>query len=274
MGLFHDGVAILEEKTGRRCLGVFPYAETIELDSEDSLKLDERRAVRSNPEDGDHPRIAIIRLPHISNFTDFRLMPAARYLTVPAAEQFDFIFLPGTKNTIDDLQWLRSNGFESWLIGQHRDGATIVGVCGGYQMLGDEILDPDGVECGVPAARGLAMIPGTTRLMPQKTTRKVKAYTRSGIPFEAYEIHAGVTESNHSVPPFAVLDDGARDGVHMDRIVGTYLHGVFENRLVLEELLGRSLVEHSTPSKEIQYDLMADWFSAHVDHEIFNAEYM
>ncbi len=117
--LFEDGVRILEAKTGRRCLGVFPYAPDIHLDPEDSVSLDERISQNANPADTSQ-RVAIVRFPHISNFTDFRLLPEARYISQPSSEQFDVIFLPGTKNTIEDMQWLQSNGMADWLHRQYR----------------------------------------------------------------------------------------------------------------------------------------------------------
>src|SRR6185503_7616021 len=126
-------------------------------------------------------RIAIVRLPHISNFTDFRLLPQATYVTSPTSAHFNVIFIPGTKSTISDMIWLRESGMEQWLREQAKRGARIVGVCGGYQMLGEEIADPDGAESPVQSVRGLGLIPARTRLMPEKVTRRVNARTPSGI---------------------------------------------------------------------------------------------
>ena len=265
--LFHDGVSILESRTGRRCLGVFPYAPDIDLDPEDSLSLEERGAL---PES----RVAIVRFPHISNFTDFRLLPGARYLSHPLDEQFDTIFLPGTKNTIDDLLWLRSRGMELWLRRQIQDGATIIGVCGGFQMMGEAICDPTGVESTTPAVQGLGLIPMTTQLTQDKTTRTVEARTPSGIRFQAYEIHMGVTSEVNAAPPFALLEDGGRDGIRLPGIIGTYLHGAFEDKAVMEELLGHPLARRLTDTKQVHYDRLADWFSTHIDRDTFAAEYM
>ncbi len=274
MELFRDGVTILEERTGRRCLGVFPYANGIDLDPEDSVSLDDRTELHPSAASETTKRIAIIRLPHISNFTDFRLMPEASYVSQPVKEQFDVIFIPGTKNTIDDMLWLRSSGLEEWLTRQYRAGATIVGLCGGYQMLGDEILDPDGVESSITGVRGLALVPGTTRLMAQKITLSRTARTTSGIPFCAYEIHMGATTLNKSLPPFALLEDGSPEGVRLPRLIGTYLHGAFENKLVLEEVLRQRLDKDVSVSKDTQYDRLAHWFTSHVDHELFKKEYL
>jgi adenosylcobyric acid synthase len=273
VSLFRDGVGILEAKTGRRCLGVFPYAPDIRLDPEDSLSLDERPAPVQNP-DGTSQRVAIIRLPHISNFTDFRLLTEARYITEPVSERFEVIFLPGTKNTIEDMQWLRSNGIADWLHRQYSDGATIVGVCGGFQMLGEVIIDPDRVESTAGTVRGLGFIRATTRLMPHKTTRLVAARTHSGIPFRGYEIHMGMTTIDDAGRPFAHLEDGTRDGVRLPRIVGTYIHGAFENREVLEEVLPRRLAATAQEDPDQPYEQLADWFSEHVDRDLFEKEYL
>ena len=272
--LFEDGVRILEEKTGRRCLGVFPYSTDIHLDPEDSVSLDSRPVARfSNALDA-NPRVAIVKFPHISNFTDFRLIHDAPYLSQPVHEHFDVIFLPGTKNTVEDMQWLRKNGMEAWIQQQYREGATIVGICGGYQILGDEILDPERVESTAGSVRGLGFIRAVTRLMAHKTMRLVAARTQSGIPFHGYEIHMGVTTIDDGGSPFAVLEDGRRDGVRLPRIVGTYIHGAFENQAVLEEVLQRRLGNRRPDEKDIQYERLADWFAEHVNPEVFAAEYL
>jgi adenosylcobyric acid synthase len=270
--LFRDGVGILEERTGRRCLGVFPYAAGIHLDPEDSVSLDDHPRLSGMSDIA--PRVAIVRLPHISNFTDFRLLPDALYISEPNRERFDVIFLPGTKNTVDDMNWLRSAGLADWLLQQYREGATIVGVCGGFQMLGDEIIDPDGVESTVASVQGLGLIRAKTRLMPHKTMRLVAAHTDSGIPFRGYEIHMGITTIHDMGKPFAHLENGIPDGVRLPRLAGTYLHGAFENREVLEEVLQRRLDAVLPDKPEAQYERLADWFAKHVDSELFAAEYL
>jgi adenosylcobyric acid synthase len=269
LNLFKDGVQILEEKTARPCLGVFPFAQDVYLDAEDSVSLEDVKAASTTG-----LRIGIVRLPHISNFTDFRLLPDAVYLSQPSNEQFDVIFLPGTKNTIDDMRWLRGSGFESWLHNQIERGAKLIGVCGGFQMLGEQILDPDRVESDAGSIRGLGLLPVETRLAREKTTRAVSARTPSGIGFEAYEIHMGVTDSRDRQPPFATLEDGSNEGIRGGRVVGTYLHGALENKAVLEELLGATLPGSALRTKDAQYDRMAQWFADHVDEEILRREYL
>jgi adenosylcobyric acid synthase len=273
--LFQDGVDILEEKTKRRCLGVFPFAGDIRLDPEDSVSLEKAPPAVCASADPllDARRIAIVRLPHISNFTDFRLLPNAVYLSRPSEEQFNFVFLPGTKSTIEDMLWLRSSGMERWLVDQVRRGARVIGVCGGFQMLGEEIVDPHGVESPMGSVRGIGLLPGRTHLMREKITRAVKAHTPAGTWFEAYEIHMGVTVLEHGRPPFAVLADGVQDGIRLPQIIGTYLHGAFENKAVLEEILGYSLPGEPVRSKDAEYDRLADWFAEHVNHDVLAREY-
>jgi adenosylcobyric acid synthase len=270
--LFRDGVGMLEERTGRRCLGVFPYEAGIHLDPEDSVSLDDRASPTASASDV-APRVAIIRLPHISNFTDFRLLPDARYVSQPIQERFDVIFLPGTKNTIEDMTWLRTSGLADWLLRQYREGATIVGVCGGFQMLGDEIIDPDGVE-SVRHRFGLGLIRAKTIDAALRPMRLVAAHTDSGIPFRGYEIHMGITTIDDMGKPFAHLENGTQDGVRLPGIAGTYLHGAFENKEVLEEILQRRLDTVLPDKPEAQYERLADWFSDHVDSELFAAEYL
>jgi adenosylcobyric acid synthase len=202
------------------------------------------------------------------------LLPDAFYISQPNRERFDVIFLPGTKNTVDDMNWLRSAGLADWLLQQYREGATIVGICGGFQMLGDEIIDPDGVESTASSVQGLGLIRAKTRLMPHKTMRLVAAHTDSGIPFRGYEIHMGITTIHDMGKPFAHLENGIPDGVRLPRLAGTYLHGAFENREVLEEILQRRLDAVLPDKPEAQYERLADWFAQHVDSELFAAEYL
>lgn len=255
--LFASGVEILEARTGRPCLGVFPMAREIELDAEDAVCLED-----VVPAAADGPRVAVIRLPHISNFTDFRLlMPFAAWLTRPPETSFDCIIIPGTKNTIGDLEWLRASGLDQWILEQSRAGATIVGVCGGYQMMGESIADPEGVESDAGGARGLGLLPVETTLRREKTVRGVEAATPSGTRFSAYEIHMGETPRPADAIPFATTTDGIPDGVRIGRHVGTYLHGALESATVLSELLGHTIAPR--PSKQQNYWRLADWFARH-----------
>ena len=260
--LFDDGVHILEARTRSRCLGVFPYAADVRLDPEDTLALRTHARVPA-PKDA---RIAVIRFPLISNATDFSLLAWAEWIRSPPAEAFDFIILPGSKNTSSDLAWLRQTGLADWIVECYGRGATVIGICGGYQMLGRTIADPGGVESSAGLADGLGLIPAITELTGEKTTREVRATTIEGVTFAAYEIHLGVTTiaPEAGLEPFARLEDGTPDGIRGTRVVGTYLHGALENPNVCAEVFGISAP--FSFSKASQYRRMADWFEDHARH--------
>lgn len=257
LSLFEPGVEILQARTGRPCLGVFPMAQHIELDPEDAVCLED-----AAPPERDDLSVAIVRLPRISNFTDFRLLrPFAEWIVRPVEGRFDFIFLPGTKNTIGDLEWLRAAGLADWILAQSRAGASVIGVCGGYQMMGESVADPLGVESGAAEIRGLGLLPVRTILRAEKTVRPVEAVTPSGVRFAAYEIHMGQTDRPAGVMPFAVLADGAAEGVRGEKHTGTYLHGALECPEVLSGLLRRPIAAASP--KQRNYELLAAWFDSH-----------
>ncbi len=255
LSLFDEGVRILEDKTGAPCLGVFPFAPDVHLDAEDSLSLGTRR--RTPPPPG--ARIAIVRLPHLSNATDFRLLTWADWIEAPPPAPYDFVILPGTKNTVDDLLWLRRTGLADWIVAQHQRGTTVVGVCGGFQMLGTRVADPNGIESSEASADGLSLLPVETVLTGEKRAECVQATTPAGTQFGAYAIHAGRTVSTSTTPGdrFATLNDGSADGVRQTHVMGTYLHGAFESAAVCQEVFGVALPE---TSKNDSYERLADWF--------------
>ena len=260
--LFDDGVGLLERETEAPCFGVFPFAADIHLDAEDSLALKTRPQTPAPP----GARIAIVRLPHLSNATDFRLLTWADWIATPPAGDYDVIVLPGSKNTIADLSWLRAAGLADWILSQHRSGTRVVGICAGFQMLGRQIDDPTGIESDVRSAPGLGLIPACTTLTCEKRTRAVRATTAGGVTFGGYEIHVGVTSTDAAatVVPFAMLEDGTTDGYQRDGIIGTYLHGSFENRDVCSEILGIRMPD--TADKAVHYQQLALWFEQHGRH--------
>ena len=237
-------------------LGVFPYADDLRLDAEDSLSLDVRPRSAAPP----RASVAIVRFPHVSNATDFRLLTWADWVTAPPAQDYDYVILPGSKNTIADLQWLRDRGLGDWIAGQRQQGATIVGVCGGFQMLGRMIHDPSGAESSAGSAEGLGLLPAETILTTSKTTRVVGGTTVGGVHFTGYEIHLGVTSLAQPLEPFARLDDGTSEGVRAPGIIGTYLHGAFESAAVCSEVFGTPV---SSAPKDAEYHRLAEWFDRH-----------
>ena len=230
--ILRPGLAPLEEKTGVPVIGVVPYVRT-EIDDEDSLAPSLGRIEAHKPLDA-----AVIRLPRISNFTDFSPLEqhpllGVRYVSGPQTlGRPDVVILPGTKSTLDDLVWLRENGLEAAILKLAAAGVPVMGICGGYQMLGRTLSDPEGTEGGVPGAvvRGLGLLPVDTVFCAQKTRTRVEARALAG-PFagarlEGYEIHMGQTQVDGE--PFCRLEDGRAEGCAAGHVYGTYLHGLFD----------------------------------------------
>ncbi len=249
--LFDDGVRFLEERLDLPCLGVFPYDSGMVIDDEDSVSLPAAG--------GAYGRVAAIRFPRVSNFTDLRLL-RPNWIDRPVDHKFDVVILPGSKNTIEDLAWLRAQGLEPWIRAQHDNGATILGICGGLQMMGERIEDPQGVESAMREAQGIGLLPAHTVLAETKVTRVVRM--QGG--HEAYEIHMGRTEC--SAAPLFTLENGCVEGARHGRVLGTYLHGALESAAVVRDVLGID-VEPATPKGEV-YDRLADWLTAHANPRV------
>jgi len=277
--LFSEGRQTLERLAERPCLGVFPYAPDIHLDAEDSVSLD---APPSEPRSSSELRVAVVRLPHIANFTDFRLLPNVEYVTEAAQYDPDLIIIPGTKNTLEDLAWLQRIGLDRWILDRRKDGAAVWGVCGGYQMLGRFISDPREVESKRGRLPGLGLLPHKTTITSEKTTREVSARLAvDGRDFTAYEIHMGDTEPPAGDSPFAFID-GKAEGCLRRGILGTYLHGALEDPAVAQFLLEDVANWKNKPAPKIRgvadkqkhYDRLADWFEGHVDWPRFEELYL
>ena len=269
--ILRPGLAMLEEKTRLPVVGVVPYLK-VDIEDEDSLsdRLQQKNAVK--PLD-----VAIVRLPHISNFTDFmpleqhpllgvRYVQAARELGMP-----DLIILPGTKNTVNDLLWLRQCGLETAVQKLARRGTPVLGVCGGYQMLGGMLDDSAGTESGRPQTlRGLELLPTRTVFTLEKRRAQVTATAAApfaGAALTGYEIHTGRTTVEGA--PFCTLEDGTPDGCVQGSVFGTYLHGLFDSGELTEKLaallcrrkgLAPETVAPLTMQayREQQFDLLAD----------------
>ncbi|MGC2111196.1 MAG: cobyric acid synthase [Candidatus Korobacteraceae bacterium] len=255
--LFADAVKILEDKTAKPCLGVFPFVHDVLLDEEDSVALDHWQ-----PSSQGEFSIAIIQFPRVSNHTDFQRLTNAFWIQRPLRRQFDLVILPGSKNTVADLGWMRQQKFDLWLQEQYAGGASILGICGGYQMLGERIDDPYHVESAERSVAGLGMLPVSTILQADKVTQCVAASTINGRPFAAYEIHMGETSRPPDAAPFAWIE-GRPEGIRRERCAGTYLHGALENPDVLEDWIGFRPPE--PVSHDDSYERLADWFERWVD---------
>ena len=277
--LLRPGLSELEALTGLPVLGVIPWIK-VDIDDEDSLspRLNQSRATRTLD-------AAVIRLPHLSNFTDFTPLEAHPTIGLRYVEKTemlgtpDLLILPGTKNTMEDLLWLRESGLSDAIVHLAAQGTMILGVCGGYQMLGRTICDPDGVE-HAGSLDGLGLLPCDTVFSREKTRVRRKAVCLAG-PFagaeiEGYEIHMGQTHSE--AQPFCRLEDGSPDGAAQGNVFGSYLHGLFDSGDLTEKLaktlaerkgltIGDIKPEARKAYRERQYDLLADTVRAHLDLE-------
>ena len=234
VGLFASGREFLETRTGLPCFGILPYVGSLRLDEEDSVALDDHRSRAGQF------RIGVIKLPHISNHTDFDRLEMIPGITVEYIEQsdaaFDLVIIPGTKNTMSDLRWLISRGFREFLLDTVERHGWILGICGGYQMLGRRISDPFGVESG-GEMDGLNLLPVETEMAKDKITVQSRGRSFLGPIVEGYEIHMGRTLSLEKVEPLISREDGSADGALSGRIAGTYFHGLFDNQLFTQQLL-------------------------------------
>jgi adenosylcobyric acid synthase len=271
-GLFEGGVRQIDVRTGWPCLGVVPWLGAAErLPAEDSASL---RSPRVRGGDRGKVVVAVPRLPRIANFDDLDPLcaePDAEVALVEAGEVFpdaDLILIPGSKSTIADLAFLRAQGWDTDIIAHYRRGGRVLGVCGGYQMLGRTIADPHGVEGPAGSVAGLGLLDVATALAVDKTTVAVSARdVATGLHVAGYEIHLGLTTGPDTARPLLDLGDrvdGARspDG----RVSGTYVHGLFASdefrRAFLS--LADSGVDYET-DVEAALDALAEHVEAHVD---------
>ena len=277
--LFDEGRKMLHELTGVPVVGVIPWFRDIQIEQEDSVVLDRKQ--------GGHQEgminVAIVHLARLSNFTDFDVLEMDPrfnpYYTnnVKEIERADIIILPGSKNTLGDLRQLQSNGLAEAIVRAYKAGKKVIGICGGYQMMGARIEDPEGVEGDIPALPGLGLLPQRTVLAADKVTRQSQfAFLPASKQTDCsgYEIHMGRTEplDGANCAPVAQLADGRLDGCYLNnRCWGSYLHGILDNPAVLDQLAeGFQTEQAASPFnyqafKETQYDRLADLVRAHVD---------
>jgi adenosylcobyric acid synthase len=274
--LFASGMTAIADATGWQPLGLLPFfPDAGLLPAEDALALD--RALPAKPHA--RIRIAVPILPHIANFDDLDPLeaePAVQLVKVrPGAAlpgNADLVILPGSKATIADLMALRKAGFDIDILAHLRRGGVVVGLCGGYQMLGRTVRDPAGTEGPPGVAEGLGLLDVETVLSDEKRLEPVRGDT-GGIPFSGYEMHMGVTAGPDCARPFARLSDGAPEGAVSaeGRVIGTYIHGLFGNDCQRAAWLARlgagpSAIAHDT-LVESTLDRLAAHIAAHIDVE-------
>jgi adenosylcobyric acid synthase len=231
--LFADGMTRIKAATGWEALGLVPFfPEARLLPAEDALALDGPRPAKLEA----RIRIAVPILPHIANFDDLDPLDAEPCVDLVRVRpgralpgDVALVILPGSKATISDLAALRAAGFDIDIAAHLRRGGTVLGLCGGYQMLGRAIHDPDGIEGSSGSAPGLGLLEIETTLSGEKRLTPASGMTEDGIPFSGYEIHMGVTEGADCKRPFARLAGGEPEGAVStnSRVIGTYIHGLF-----------------------------------------------
>lgn len=263
--ILKPGLRMLEEKTGIPIIGVIPMIN-IDLDDEDSMSS---RLIRrtENPID-----IAVIRLPRLSNFTDFNALEVpelsgVRYVkTVKELGHPDLIMLPGTKNTMDDLVWLRESGMEAEILKYAAAGMPIMGICGGYQMLGEQLFNPEKLEGDRNYLRGMGLLPVDTVFTPDKSRTRVKGIVKAepfeGAAVDGYEIHMGRSDVRGEA--FCILEDGRAEGCCKGNVYGTYLHGLFDTGEMVSSVIG-SLAEAK--------GISIGEFEAHTHEEYVQSQY-
>jgi len=272
--LFDDGYRLIESRTSWRGFGVLPYfSRAAELPAEDVMGLGEARKKGKC-------KIAFLALSRIANFDDLdplKLEGEIDLVMVRPGEAIPgdarLVILPGSKSTRGDLAFLRSQGWDIDLHAHYRRGGHVLGVCGGYQMLGKSVADPEGIEGSSGESPGLGLLDVKTVMTPQKTVTRVTAsHAATGEPIEAYEIHIGLTEGEDRLRPFAILNGAGEGAVSRDgRVHGSYLHGLFTSDGFRKAFLARMDIPatnlHYRASVESTLDALADHIENHLDVE-------
>ena len=271
--LFDKGRQMLEDLCGIPVVGIIPYMNDIHIEEEDSVALAQKSLQMAQGK----VNVAVIMLRHLSNYTDFDALEQDPRIhlfytnNVEDLRKADIIIVPGSKSTLHDLYELRRNGVAQAIVQAHRRGATVLGICGGYQMLGIEVCDPQHVEGDIERLPGLGLLPVTTTMGGEKVTRQVSCEYGTG-----YEIHQGETQpfGDAAAQPLAHLSDGRTDGyIVSNKCMGTYLHGILDNAPFVDFLLkpfAEKIQQAGKPFdyaafKEEQYNKLADLVRRHVD---------
>lgn len=299
INLLTPALDFIEEKTGKKVVGVIPAIENLDIDEEDSVALEGHSYVKDKD-----LTITVIQTPKISNFTDFdalRYEPDVALRFVKPGEPIghtDLVILPGSKNTLADLAYLKNSGYKEEIDTLVSNGVPVIGICGGYQMLGLELKDPDGVEGPIESMEGLGLLPMITTMTKDKLTHQVSFYTVNldflGGHFSAqhmkgYEIHMGRTEFTEPLGHLFTIKSRSQDQVHIvdgglsgsQLIMGTYIHGVFDNdefrHFILDQMRlikGLNPIQRSFnyfAHKEEAYNRLASIVESHLDMDYINS---
>ena len=269
LNLFDEGKRILEELTGIPVVAVIPYYRDIFIEDEDSVVLDKKHSNSLT----EKINIVVVLLKHMSNFTDFNVLeriPEVHLFYSHKAEDIlnaDIIIIPGSKNTIHDLLYLRKTGLAKAILKAHKNGKSVYGICGGFQMMGKEIKDPYHVEGDIESIPGLGILPVTTTLTKEKITEQC-SFTFQNIKEsgKGYEIHMGETvfNKNSAITSLCKTSKSVNDGCFLNgKTWGTYIHGIFDNVFVIQEIVKNTGAKIDIDFdvdqfKEKQYNKLAD----------------
>jgi len=282
--LFQDGVDWIENRTDKKVFGVLPWYTHFVIEAEDSVVIENPKAVSVKLTE--KPAIAVVRLPHISNFTDFdplsNLNGVELYFIekVQSLSMFSAVILPGSKNTRYDLNWIKDSGWAGELTTYYEKGGHILGICGGYQMLGFSVHDDDGLEGKPGKTDGLSLLPVETYLKAPKTTT-ITRFLWNGCHGRGYEIHMGHTDGSNGSSVFQIIERNGvtcedLDGCISDdqRVMGIYIHGMFDTPAILDRWLTQiGLKDILIPdvagpmARDKDYNLLAEHFENHIDVE-------
>ncbi|WP_321331986.1 cobyric acid synthase [uncultured Bacteroides sp.] len=267
--LFEPGIKMLEELCGIPVVGVVPYFKDIHIEEEDSVALQ----TKNRQAELGKVNVAVILLHHLSNFTDFNSLERDSRVhlfytnNTDEIRKADIILIPGSKSTLADLYELRRNGVAQAIVRAHREGITVMGICGGYQIMGQEVCDPEHVEGDIERLPGLGLLPVSTYMQGEKVTRQVEfTFKDNDITCKGYEIHMGTTVpvDGADFRTLNILSDGREDGCYGDdSCMGTYIHGILDNASFIDFLLKPFAAKAEerafdyTSFKEEQYDKLA-----------------
>lgn len=285
LDILKPGIEMFRQKMDTPCLGVVPFKK-LNIDEEDSVTTRFDAVKKGNI------NIGVIRLPYMSNFTDFTVFDmeldvSVQYITSPEnCTDIDLVVIPGSKNTIKDMVYLHESGMSKAIYKKHKEGIPIIGICGGYQILGQELEDPKGIESSLSQINGLGLLDIRTIIHEQKMTTQTSGTLKCQLPFTpdlsqdtvtGYEIHMGVSEiTKDTTQPAIILEDGRLGGAVSKggMVFGTYLHGIFDNDDFRNAMLnhirkvkGMEQLDKFTYEayKEEQYNQLADLLRSHLD---------
>lgn len=276
--LFENGKKILEDLTGKPVIGVLPYFKDIHIEEEDSVSLEKKSKTSSK----EKINCAVVVLPRMANFTDFSVLehdPRVHlfYTNNPLEiENADIVIIPGSKNTISDLQELKQNGVALSILKAHKSGKKVIGICGGYQIMGEKISDPLQIEGNIPGISGLGILPVETTITNEKLTEQCSfRFKDSNNKCSGYEIHMGQTTATQTNIPLCILSNGKTDGYLLNQNCwGSYIHGILDNQIVIQDLLSSFKIEQKSDFnyqefKEKQYDKLAGLIRENIDMNLF-----